>query len=191
VVDGLAVDSAVTREQILSAALDEVARWGIERFSVQNLLAHRGIDHAAIAAFWPDEEELLLEVLLDWPGRRFGPPDTGSLAGDLTLMVAAMVAYVGSGAGRQIQGALAMPNRSGLRVDLRQKVWHHRAATVGDVFARAVARNEMRAGLDPRTVLQMLMAPINMRVLLTHEPVDEEYRRTLVELVCRAVAPDG
>jgi hypothetical protein len=49
----------------------------------------------------------------------------------------------------------------------------------------------MRAGLDPRTVLQMLMAPINMRVLLTHEPVDEEYRRTLVELVCRAVAPDG
>lgn len=183
--------SGVTREQILAAALDEVTQWGIERFSVENLLLRSGIDRTAIAAHWTDDEELLLDVLLDWPGRTLGPPDTGSLAGDLTIMVMAMAVYIDSDSGRRVQGALVIPNRSGMRVDIRQKVWQRRAAAMQDVFARAVARNEMRADLDSRIVLQMLMAPINMRLLLTQEPVDEEYRRTLVDMVCRAVAPDS
>ncbi len=182
--------SDVTREQILAAALDEVTQWGIERFSVENLLTRDGIDRSSIAAHWPDGEELLLDVLLDWPGRTVGPPDTGSLAGDLTLMVMAMAAYIDSESGRRVQGALVIPNRSGMRIDIRQKVWQRRASAMQVVFARAVARGEMRADLDSRVVLQMLMAPINMRLLLTHEPVDEQYRRTLVEMVCRAVAPD-
>lgn len=181
--------SGATRAQILAAALDEVTQWGIERFSVESLLARNGIDRTAIAAYWPNGEELLLDVLLDWPGRTVGPPDTGSLAGDLTIMVMAMAAYLDSDTGRRVQGALVIPNRSGMRIDIRQKVWQRRASTMRDVFARAVARNEMRPDLDSRIVLQMLMAPINMRLLLTHEPVDEEYRRELVDMVCRAVAP--
>lgn len=182
--------SGATREWILAAALDEVTQWGIERFSVESLLARNGIDRTALAAHWSDDEELLLDVLLDWPGRTVGPPDTGSLAGDLTLMVMAMAAYIDSDSGRRVQGALVIPNRSGMRIDIRQKVWQRRASAMHDVFARAIARDEMRADLDPRIVLQMLLAPINMRLLLTHEPVDEQYRRTLVDMVCRAVAPD-
>ncbi|MUL48283.1 TetR family transcriptional regulator [Mycobacterium sp. CBMA293] len=184
-------DSDVTREQILAAALDEVTDWGIERFSVENLLARSGIDRTAIAAHWLDDEELLLDVLLDWPGRTVGPPDTGSLAGDLAILVMAMAAYIDSQPGRRIQRALVIPNHSGMRIDIRQKVWLRRASMMQGVFARAVARNEMRPDLDSRIVLQMLMAPINMRLLLTYEPVDEEYRRTLVDMVCRAVAPDN
>lgn len=179
----------VVREQILAAAFDEVTHWGIERFSVQNLAARHGIDRATVATHWPDEEQLLLDVLLDWPGRAFGPPDTGTLAGDLTILVLAMTAYISSEKGHKIQGALVIPDRSGLRIDIRQKVWRSRAAATHEVFTRAVARNEMRADLDPMIVLQMLMAPINMRLLLTHEAVDESYCRTLVDLVCRAVAP--
>lgn len=179
----------VVREQILAAAFDEVTHWGIERFSVQNLAVRHGIDRAALTAHWADEEQLLLDVLLKWPGRSFGPPDTGSLAGDLTVLVLAMAAYIRSEEGHKIQGVLVIPDRSGLREGIRRKVWQTRAAATQEVFARAVARNEMRADLDSTAVLQMLMAPINMRLLLTHEPVDEQYCRTLIDLICRAVAP--
>lgn len=187
--DESGADADVVRKQILAAAFDELTHWGIERFSVQNLSARHHIDPAAIAENWPNEDDLLLDVLLDWPGRVLGPPDTGSLAGDLTIMVMGMAAYIGSDSGRKIQSVLVIPNRTGLRVDVRQQVWQRRASTMSEVFTRAIARNEMRADLDPYVVLQMLMAPINMRLLLTHEPVDEPYLRTLVDLVCRAVAP--
>ena len=187
--DESGADAEAVRKQILAAAFDELTHWGIERFSVQNLSARHHIDPAAIADNWPNEDDLLLDVLLDWPGRILGPPDTGSLVGDLTLMVMGMAAYIGSDAGREIQSALMIPNSSGLRVDVRQKVWQCRSSKMSEVFTRAIARNEMRADLDPRVILQMVMAPINMRVLLTHEPVDEPYLRTLVDLVCRAVAP--
>ncbi|WP_370063649.1 TetR-like C-terminal domain-containing protein [Mycobacterium sp. MAA66] len=177
------------RKRVLAAAFDEVTRWGIERFSVENLAARHGIDQAVIDTYWSDEEALLLEVLVEWPGRSYVSPDTGSLAGDLTAMAMAMAEYISSEPGRKIQGALVIPDRSGLRVAVRQKVWLLRSAVVQDIFARAMARGEMRQDVDTRTVLQMLLAPINMRVLLTREPVDEHYCRTVVELMCRAVAP--
>lgn len=179
----------VAREQILAAAFDEVTHWGIERFSVQNLAARHGVDRTAVAAYWADEEELLVDVLLDWQGRSFGLPDTGSLAGDLAIMTMAMAAYISSEAGRKIQGVLVIPDRWGLRIDVRQKVWQARVAAMQDVFTRAVARNEMRDDVDAWMVLEMLLAPINMRLLVNYEPVDEQYCRTLIDLVCRAVAP--
>ena len=177
------------RRRVLEAAVDEVTAWGIERFSAQNLAARHGIDRATIAEYWVDEEALLLDVLLEWPGPGFELPDTGSLAGDLTWLTMAMVEYVSSDQGRKIQGALAVPNRTGLRTAVRLQVWHQRAAAAEAVFDRAVARNEMRANADRRIVLQMVTASINVRVLLTHEPVDEQYLRSLVDLACRAVAP--
>jgi len=38
-------------------------------------------------------------------------------------------------------------------------------------------------------VLELLFAPINMRALFTGEPVDDDYCRTISELVWRAVTP--
>jgi len=179
----------VVREQILAAAFDEVTRWGIERFSVQNLAARHGIDRATVAMYWPDEEQLLLDVLLDGPGRSISPPDTGSLRDDLTLVAMAMAAYISTDRGRGLQGTLLIGDRDRFRLDVRAQVWQRRSAVMAAVFDRAVARGEMRGDIDPRLVLQMVVAPINMRVLFNNDVADESYCRTLVDLVCRAVAP--
>jgi AcrR family transcriptional regulator len=178
----------VVREQILAAAFDEVTHWGIERFSVQNLAARHGIGTADIFERWVDEDDLLLDVLLDGPGRSIAPPDTGSLRDDLTLVAMAMAAYISTDKGRSLQGTLLIGNRDRFRVDVRAQVWQRRSAVMAAVFDRAVARGEMRADIDPRLVLQMVVAPINMRVLFNNDVADESYCRTLVDLVCRAVA---
>lgn len=178
-----------TRERVLEAAFDEVTRWGIERFSVQNLAARHGIDRALIFEHWADEDDLLLDVLLDGPGRSIKPPDTGSLHDDLLLVAMAMAAYISTERGRNLQGTLAIGGRDRFRIDIRAQVWQRRSAVMAEVFDRAVARGEMRTDVDPRLVLQMVVAPVNMRVLYNNDVADEAYCRSLVAMVCRAVAP--
>ena len=50
-------------------------------------------------------------------------------------------------------------------------------------------RGELLDGVDALTALELLFAPINMRALFTGEPIDDDYCRTIAELVWRAVAP--
>ena len=97
---------AGVREQVLSAAFDEVTRWGIERFSAHNLVAHHGIDEAVLDEHWPNEQELLMEVLLEWPSRSITAPDTGTLLGDLTLGASAMAGYVEVAVARLVGGVV-------------------------------------------------------------------------------------
>jgi len=181
--------SDAMRERVLEAAFDEVTHWGIERFSVQNLAARHGIDRTLIFEHWVDEDDLLLDVLLDGPGRSIKPPDTGSLHDDLLLVAMAMAAYISTERGRSLQGTLAIGNRDQFRAGIRAQVWQRRSAVMAEVFDRGVERGEMRPDIDPRLVLQMVVAPINMRVLYNNDVADEGYCRSVVDLVCRAVAP--
>jgi hypothetical protein len=57
------------------------------------------------------------------------------------------------------------------------------------VFVHALQRGELRDGVDAHTVLELLFAPINMRALFSGERIDDNYCRTVSELVWRAVTP--
>jgi hypothetical protein len=71
---------------------------------------------------------------------------------------------------------------------VRWAIWRARSGKLRVVLDRARERGELRDGVDALTVLELLFAPINMRALFTGEPLDDEYCRTVSELVWRAVA---
>ena len=48
------------RERIHAAAVDELARWGIDRFSIEALADRHGLDPNEIRRYWPDREALIL-----------------------------------------------------------------------------------------------------------------------------------
>jgi hypothetical protein len=100
-----------------------------------------------------------------------------------------MTYYVNSEIGRRLQITHIIDNPDLPSARIRREVWRARAATFRIVVDRARERGELRNGVDALTVLELLFAPINMRALFTGEPVDDEYCRTISELVWRAVAP--
>jgi hypothetical protein len=56
------------------------------------------------------------------------------------------------------------------------------------VVARGVERGELRAETDGRLLLEMLIAPIHGRLLLTGEPVDDDLAVQLVEVALNGAA---
>jgi hypothetical protein len=176
------------RERILVAAHDELLRWGIDRFSIPALAHRHGLDQNEIRSLWGDTpEQLILDVLARWPGEDLAAPDSGDLRTDLYWLAMAMASYVTSEDGRTLQSAHLIGDRELPSVEIRRQAWRTRADRVRVVFDRAHQRGELRDGVDALTALELLFAPINMRVLFTGELVDDDYCRLVAELVWRAV----
>jgi hypothetical protein len=175
------------RELVHAAARQELTQWGIDRFSIVALADRNDLVVNEILAFWSDEAALIIDVLLEGAGREAVAPDTGSLRGDLLALVAGMATYVGSGQGHQIQGShlIGEPFLDG--IEIRRTLWRVRAERLSVVFSRAAERGELRDGIDPVVVLELLLAPINMRALFTGETIDEPYCQLVADLVWRAV----
>ncbi|MCV7358673.1 TetR/AcrR family transcriptional regulator C-terminal ligand-binding domain-containing protein [Mycolicibacterium fluoranthenivorans] len=175
------------RELVHAAARQELTKWGIDRFSIVALADRNGLPVDEILEFWTDEAALIMDVLLDGAGREAAPPDTGSLRGDLYALAVGMAAYLGSDQGHQIQGShlIGEPFLDG--IEIRRTLWRVRVQRLGIVFGRARDRGELRDGIEPAVVLELLLAPINMRALFTGEPIDEPYCRVVADLVWHAV----
>jgi AcrR family transcriptional regulator len=175
------------RDRVMAAGIDELTRWGIERFSVGALAARHGIDEAEILHYWGDGQRLALDVLLRWDGTQNVAPDTGSLRGDLHALALVVAAYVNTTVGRSLLRALVMEDHMQYSDDTRTMFWQIRMRTLRTVFDRGRERGEFRDGVDLLTAVQTLVAPINIRALYTAEPVDDDYCTAVADLVWRAV----
>lgn len=180
------------RERVLAAAYDELTRWGMDRFSIVALADRHRLDPRVIRQHWGSEERLVIDVLLYWPGNQgLKAPDSGSLRTDLLYLAMGMCVYLQSEIGRSLQATHLIENPDLPTARIRQAVWKARSERLRIVLDRARERGELRDGVDPNTVLELLFAPINMRALFTGQPVDDDYCQTVSELVWRAVAPDA
>jgi hypothetical protein len=184
--DGRSMPQEV-RERVLAAAYDELTRWGIDRFRILSPADRHGLDPTAIRQQWANEDSLMLEVFLAWPSKEVTAPDTGSIRTDLFALAAGMAYYLNSEVGRRLQITHIIDNPDLPSARIRREVWRARSGILRIVVDRARQRGEIRDGVDPLTVLELLFAPINMRALFTGEPVDDDYCRIISELVWRAI----
>jgi len=175
------------RQRVHAAARDELKRWGIDRFNLVAMAGRHQLDADEIRRHWADDADLIVDVLLEGSGRTNIVPDTGSLRGDLLILVTDMAEYVTSGDNHVIQGSHIIVDHFNDGIDIRRRLWQQRALRLGAVFDRAQQRGEMRADIDHATVLELLLAPVNMRALFTGEPIDEQYCRHVADLVWHAI----
>ena len=71
--------------------------------------------------------------------------------------------------------------------DTRTIYWRRRYEIVRAILDRAAVRGELREGVDPLTGVQILLAPLNIRVLYTNEPLDDAYCLRVAELAWHAL----
>ena len=90
--------------------------------------------------------------------------------------------------GRKLHGGHLIGDVEIASMDVRRSAWLARAATLDVVFERARQRGEITDSADPHLALELLFAPINMRALYTGMPVDDDYCRTIADMVYRAIS---
>jgi AcrR family transcriptional regulator len=175
------------RRTVLAAAYDELAAHGFDGATVAGVAKRSGVHETTVYRRWVTRENLLVAALLERSADAIPAPDTGSIRGDLLAIVREVLAYVGSPGGTAILRAAMLPVDEAY-TEARKDFWAHRLDALAPVVTRGIARGDLRADTDARLLLEMLIAPIHGRLLLTGEPVGDELAERLVDLVLGGAA---
>jgi AcrR family transcriptional regulator len=175
------------RQTVLTAAFDELVANGFDGATVAGVAKRSGVHETTVYRRWATRENLLVAALLERSADAVPTPDTGSIRGDLLAIVREVLAYVGSPAGTAILRAAMLPADDAY-TEARKGFWAHRLDALEPVVTRGIERGELLAGTDGRLLLEVLIAPIHGRLLLTGEPVGDELAERLVDLALNGAA---
>lgn len=175
------------RQAVLAAAFDELTENGVAGSTVAGVARRCGVHETTIYRRWVTRENLLVDAMLARSAEAIPVPDTGSTRGDLLAIAHAVIAYLTS------PGGSAVLHAATLSVDddynrARQAFWSGRYDALAHVVERGIARGDLRAGTDARLLLEMLVAPVHGRLLLTGEPIDDDLPERLVDLLLDGAA---
>ena len=168
------------RQNVLAAALEELAANGFDGATVAGVAKRSGVHETTVYRRWVTREILLVAALLERSADAIPAPDTGSTREDLLAMVRGVIAYAGSAEGTAVLRAALLPVDDAY-AGAREAFWARRLDALSPVVTRGIERGDVRADIDARLLLEMLVAPIHGRLLLTGEPVDDDFAQQLVD----------
>jgi AcrR family transcriptional regulator len=174
--------SARVRAAVLRATLDALLDGPAGELSIRDVAERAGVHETSIYRRWGTRANLILDAVLSEIQAAVPAPDTGSLRGDLVALLASIAAFISTPVGRLL---LRLALRDDLPEDhaARERFWAERFTTGQRVLQRAQARGELRSGLDYRLIIETLIGALYVRLLLTHEPVDDTVVEHIVDLV--------
>jgi AcrR family transcriptional regulator len=182
-----------SRDGVIRAAiLRLLAEVGYGALTMDAVAAEAGVGKATIYRRWRTKHDLVVDTISDINRAIAVPPDTGSVEGDARALMDLVVTTVRSPAGAAIRSLLpAMQYQPALVEAFRNgplAVWRR---AFSEMWSRAEARGEVRAGMDHSVTAEAISALIVQRWLLTGDPlnaayVDEVYETVVLPLLRNA-----
>ena len=160
-----------------------MAEHGADAVSISEVARHAAVHETSIYRRWPTKDHLLLDALLDYSETTLPIPDTGTLRGDLVAFATEVTAYLASPLGQTLARAMAVAGDDDNLAAARAQFWKSRLDLASAMIERAKARSEVPTDLDAATALELVVAPLHFRALLTHQAIDEQAIGQLVDLL--------
>ena len=171
--------SVKAHEAILKTAAELLLEHGLD-----------GVSKATIYRWWPTKQTLALDALhTEWAAAAPVPRDTGSLRGDLLELLSPWARMVSSQPYARLIAALLTEARTdpAFAAEYRERVIEPRRDQARKIFARAIERGEIPAGLDLEVALDLIYGPLYLRLLQNHAPLTAAFVRSVIDLVLTGV----
>ncbi|MEU5325083.1 TetR/AcrR family transcriptional regulator [Streptomyces parvus] len=195
-----------SRRAIHDAALALVAEVGYRRTTIEGIAARAGVGKQTIYRWWPSKAAVLMDAFLDLAGRAAedagagagdtgesapGIPDTGDLVADLKLVLRATVDELNDPALEAPTRALTAEGivDAKLGAEFVHKLLDPQLALYVTRLRAAQEAGDVRADVDPRIALELLIGPLMHRWLLRTLPLTHAYADEIVEYAVGGLAP--
>ena len=185
-----------SHEAILHATRELVGESGYGSLTIEGIAARAGVGKSTIYRWWRSKGELVAEALAEILEAR-PIPDSGDTRQDLTAIVhQAMVLYEEETGARAIIVGLVsdMHHNPELAEALLERLIRPRRAGNREVVKHAMARGDLPADTDVELLIDVLVAPIAYRALITDAPITDGLATQLVDRLLGPTSgsgPDG
>ncbi|MFJ9677201.1 TetR/AcrR family transcriptional regulator [Streptomyces sp. NPDC101194] len=192
--------SESSRRAIHDAALGLVGEVGYPRTTIEAIAARAGVGKQTIYRWWPSKAAVLLDAFValgdraaeqSGGGEAQGIPDTGDLAADLRAVLRATVDELTDPAFEAPTRALAAEGIVDPRLgaEFVQKLLDPSLQLYAARLRAAQEAGQVRADVDPRIALELLVGPLTHRWLLRTLPLTHAYVDTIVDYTLRGLTP--
>lgn len=170
---------------IHAATLEILQEGGYEKLELPEVAARAGVNKTTVYRRWPSKGELVLEIALLRMRRDVPVPDTGTLQGDLCMLMLAIATTLRSPliAGL-LQAIVTHGNTTEALKHARVQFWTQRFSISGELVTRAIERGELPAGTSPRQMLELACSPLFFRSVVTGEAFTTD---EIVEIARRTI----
>ena len=174
---------------ILQAVLDLVAHSGLTHLSMDAVAAKAGVSKATIYRRWPSKEALVVDAwrTLIAPAET---PDTGSLRGDVEVILGTLLDKVGDPGFDVLSQVMAAARTDHALAEALREYVATRRRPLRTVLERAVERGELSEDLELDVVQDALVGPLFYRLLLSHGPLDLDVVRSVIDVVLAGIVVD-
>jgi AcrR family transcriptional regulator len=180
--------SARVRDAVLGAALQAMAEHGLGGVTISEIARGAGVHASSIQRRWGTRENVMLDALLTYSKEKLPIPDTGALRGDLVAFGRSIAGYLTTPLGEAVARTMAATDDDPTLGASRARFWQSRYDAARVIIDRAVDRAEVAADTDPELALELLVAPLHFRKLLTRQTVDDDFVDHLVGALMRGFA---
>ncbi|HEX4814510.1 MAG TPA: TetR/AcrR family transcriptional regulator [Nonomuraea sp.] len=169
---GAAVLREDVTEAIRAAVFEELAAVGYARMSIEGIARRAGVGKTAVYRRWRSKLHLVLDLVSAVAVQGLPTPDTGSLEGDLRLLYEVTSrALRHPVAGQIIPDLQAEAARNPDIAEAMQKALREGQQSVATgIVAAAVARGEVREGIDEDLALDLISGPLYWRSVVVRTP---------------------
>ncbi|UQA95135.1 TetR/AcrR family transcriptional regulator [Streptomyces halobius] len=188
--------AAVLREDkttaIRAAVFEELAAVGFARMSIEGIARRAGVGKTAVYRRWRSKLQLVLDVVSAVATAGLPTPDTGSLRGDVRMLLeVAARALRHPMASQIIPDLLAEAARSPeLAEALKTALHDSQEGVAAAVVAKAVERGELPQDADARPALDLMAGPLYWRLLVVRDELPAGYLDALAGSVVAALGAE-
>ena len=186
--------SEASHQAIVDATLELLLEGGYRSLTMEQVRDRAGVGKATIYRRWKSKEELVSDVVR-YLNQDLVAPDTGTLRGDVEAVARLAVASAErTGAATAIPRLLAEAvGNPELHAIFTAALVTPRRRTLGEALERAVARGELREGLDLELVIDLLAGSMIYRILINAGDMSGLHDRPgrLLDVLLEGVAPEG
>ncbi|SCF08242.1 TetR/AcrR family transcriptional regulator [Micromonospora chokoriensis] len=177
------------RAEILTAAGGLLLKEGMAGFTIEKVAALAGASRMTIYKWWPSKGALALDGYSSVVAPTLAFSDTGDIVTDLTDQLVAFVHLVrDTSAGRVISQLIGQAQTDPeLAAAYRERYSTPRRTLAVETLTRAVTRGQLRADIDPESVVDQLWGACYHRLLIADLPLTEDFVRTLVDNLVRGL----
>jgi AcrR family transcriptional regulator len=175
--------AAEVREEILEASAALLFDEGMAGFTIEKVAKLSGASKMTIYKWWPSKGALALDGYFHRVDPQLVFPDTGDIEADLRAQMHAFLGVIRDSPASWVIGELIGQAQSDpeLKAAYLERYSGPRRAKAVAAMEIAKGRGQLRANLDPETVVDQLWGSCYHRLLLPDQPLTDEFVDALVD----------
>jgi AcrR family transcriptional regulator len=170
--------------------MQELAEVGYGRLSIEAVARRAGVGKTAVYRRWSSKIDMVLEMVSAVAGQSLPLPDTGTLHGDLEILLRILARALQHPLASQIiPDLLAEAARNPQIAETLERALRSNQRDIGTLLiGRAVERGELPPGTDPDAAVDLIVGPVYWRLAIARTPMPKGHLSRMAAAIAAALA---